>query len=104
MPGIGLAFALLGIFSIYLATFNYLADCYGPYASSALAAQSFCRNMMGGAFPLFTRQMYERLGNGEASSLLGAIAVVLTGVPWVLAVNGKKIRARSKFASSDLVK
>ena len=32
----------MGIFSIYLAVFNYLADTYHRYASSALAAQSFC--------------------------------------------------------------
>jgi len=33
----------MGIFSIYLAVFNYLADTYHRYASSALAAQSFCK-------------------------------------------------------------
>lgn len=42
-----------GIFSIYLAVFNYLADSYHRYASSALAAQSFSRNMLAGAFPLY---------------------------------------------------
>ncbi|KAI9662644.1 MAG: hypothetical protein M1831_002687 [Alyxoria varia] len=98
VPTIALAAALLGIFSVYLATFNYLADSYGPYASSAIAAQSFCRNLMGGAFPLFTEQMFVKLGIGGASSLLGGIAAVLTLVPWVLAWKGPRIRARSKFA------
>src|SRR3546814_7652455 len=42
---VGLGFALWGIYSVYLATFNYLADTYHIYASSALAAQSFCRNV-----------------------------------------------------------
>ena len=55
--------------------------------------------MMGGAFPLFTEQMYRRLGIGGASSLLGGVAVLLTIVPWILAVKGPQIRARSKFAS-----
>ena len=98
VPTIALAAALLGIFSVYLATFNYLADSYGPYASSAIAAQSFCRNLMGGAFPLFTEQMFVALGIGGASSLLGGIAAVLTLVPWVLAWKGPRIRASSKFA------
>ena len=39
------------IFHIYLSVFNYLADAYTLYASSALAAQSFARNIIGGSFP-----------------------------------------------------
>lgn len=46
-PAIAITLATMGIFSIYLAVFNYLADTYHRYASSALAAQSFCRNMLG---------------------------------------------------------
>lgn len=47
VPAIAVVLATLGIFAIYLSTFNYLADTYHRYASSALAAQSFCRNMLG---------------------------------------------------------
>lgn len=61
VPAMAVACATMGIFSVYLAVFNYLADCYGPYASSAIAAQSFCRNLMGGAFPLFTEQVSEAM-------------------------------------------
>ncbi|EKG09763.1 Major facilitator superfamily [Macrophomina phaseolina MS6] len=99
VPTIAIGLATIGIFSIYLATFNYLADVYHRYSSSALAAQSFCRNMLGGAFPLITTQMYRELGYGGASSLLGGIGAVLTVVPWVLVFYGPQIRRRSKFAS-----
>lgn len=47
VPTIAVAIATIGIFTIYLSVFNYLADTYHRYASSALAAQSFCRNMLG---------------------------------------------------------
>ena len=47
VPSIAITLATMGIFAIYLAVFNYLADTYHRYASSALAAQSFCRNMLG---------------------------------------------------------
>jgi hypothetical protein len=47
VPSIAIGIATVGIFAIYLSTFNYLADTYHRYASSALAAQSFCRNMLG---------------------------------------------------------
>jgi MFS family permease len=98
VPTIAIGFATMGIYTIYLATFNYLADSYQTYASSALAAQSFCRNMLGGAFPLVVRPLFVNLGEARAGGLLGAIATVLTVVPWVLAIFGEKIRKRSKFA------
>lgn len=42
IPTIAIGCATMGVFSVYLAVFNYLADTYHRYASSALAAQSFC--------------------------------------------------------------
>jgi hypothetical protein len=95
----GIACATMGIFSIYLATFNYLADTYHRYASSALAAQSCCRNMLGGVFPLVVTALFNNLTFQGAASLLGGLAVLLTAVPWVLVMFGPTIRARSKFAS-----
>ncbi len=47
IPTIAVGIATIGIFTIYLSVFNYLADTYHRYASSALAAQSFCRNILG---------------------------------------------------------
>jgi len=99
IPTLAVGCATMGIFSIYLAVFNYLADTYHRYASSALAAQSFCRNMLGGIFPLVTVPMFTRLTFAGASSLLGGVGALLTIVPWVLVFYGPKIRARSKFAS-----
>lgn len=99
VPAIAISIATFGIFSIYLAVFNYLADTYHRYASSALAAQSFCRNMLAGVFPLITRQMYQKMTVGGASSFLGGVGAMLTLVPWILVFYGPKIRARSKFAS-----
>ena len=42
VPSMAVGCATMGIFSIYLATFNYLADTYHRFASSAIAAQSCC--------------------------------------------------------------
>lgn len=100
VPTIGIAIATMGIFSIFLATFNYTADVYHIYASSALAASGLCRNLLGGSFPLVTKQMFRNLGFQAASGLLGGIGALLTLVPWVLYFNGPKIRARSKIAST----
>ncbi|KAK3072265.1 hypothetical protein LTR53_007117 [Teratosphaeriaceae sp. CCFEE 6253] len=99
VPTLAIGCATMGIYSIYLAVFNYLADSYGRYASSALAAQSFCRNMLAGAFPLFTKQMFTAMTYQGAGSFLGGFAALLTIVPWVLIFYGPRIRARSKLAS-----
>lgn len=99
VPAIAVAISTMGIFAIYLAVFNYLADTYHRYASSALAAQSFCRNMMGGIFPLVSKQLFNNLGFGPAASLLGGIGAALTLVPWLLVLFGSQIRSRSRLAS-----
>ncbi|KAI9150116.1 Lactose permease [Paramyrothecium foliicola] len=39
-PAVAIGSCTMGIFSIYLAVFNYLADTYQQYGSSALAAQN----------------------------------------------------------------
>ncbi|KAK6815129.1 Taurine catabolism dioxygenase TauD TfdA family protein [Aspergillus parasiticus SU-1] len=98
-PALAVGCATMGILSIYLAVFNYLADTYHRFASSAIAAQSCCRNLLGGVFPLVTHALFTNLGYPAASSLLGGIGAALTLVPWVLSFYGAKIRAKSKLAS-----
>lgn len=103
VPTLGLGCATMGILSIYLAVFNYLADIYHRYASSALAAQSFCRNIMAGAFPVFTAAMFRKMTFQGASSFLGGFAALLTVVPWILVFYGPRIRARSPIARELLM-
>lgn len=91
-------------FTIYLAVFTYLADCYGTFASSALAGQSLSRNLFGMAFPLFTTQMYASLTYHWANTLFGLLALVMSPVPFLLFWKGPALRARSKFAVSNLQK
>ncbi|RBR21208.1 hypothetical protein FVER53590_29006 [Fusarium verticillioides] len=97
-PCIALGACSMGIFSIYLAVFNYLADTYHGYASSALAAQSLCRNILGGVFPLVTASMIDSLTLQGTGGLLGGLGWLLTGIPWLLYFYGQRIRARSPFA------
>ncbi|PPQ65504.1 hypothetical protein CVT24_010800 [Panaeolus cyanescens] len=102
VPWISLAIALtlymLATFTIYLSVFSYLADCYGPFASSALAGQSLARNLAATAFPMFTTQMYARLDYKWANTLFGGIAVLMVPIPFILFFYGPKIRASSRFS------
>ncbi|KAK2039001.1 major facilitator superfamily transporter [Colletotrichum somersetense] len=97
-PAFGIGLATWGIYSVYLATFNYFADIYNQYASSALAAQSCCRNILGGIFPLVTGLLFQNLGEERAGALLGSIAAGLSIIPWTLVLYGEQIRKRSQFA------
>ncbi|KAF4341654.1 drug proton antiporter yhk8 [Fusarium beomiforme] len=97
-PAIAIGSCSMGIFSIYLAVFNYLADTYQSYASSALAAQSLCRNLIGGIFPLITARMIGSLTLNGTGGLLGGLGLFLTVIPWLLYFFGPKIRSRSLFA------
>ena len=81
-------------------TTEKMADAYGIYAASAMAAASTTRSLCGAMLPLATGPMYERLGLHWATSLLGFFSVAAAVIPWVFIKYGNGIRARSKFAQS----
>jgi len=99
VPIISVSCLTLGIFSVYLAVFNYLADTYHEYASSAIAAQSFSRNVFAACLPLAAGPMLDALGVVGMGCLLGGVCLLLSAVPWVLVMWGPRIRARSKLLS-----
>ena len=79
----------------------YVIDVYGAaVGASAAAAVAMLRSLLGGAFPLFTVQMYENLGIGWATSLLAFIVTALSVVPWLLMRYGAKLRERSHYAAA----
>ena len=76
----------------------YLVDTYqASKGAGALAANGLLRYTLGAVFPLFTLQMYRRLGIDWATSLLDFITVLLMPIPWVLFEFGKLIRAKSQY-------
>lgn len=98
VPTIALGALTMGIFSIFLATFNYMADVYQSYASSALAGAGVCRNFLAAVFPLIANRMFTKLGFQAASSLLGGVGFLLATGPILLIWFGPRIRLKSKVA------
>ncbi|KAH8691448.1 major facilitator superfamily domain-containing protein [Talaromyces proteolyticus] len=87
-----------GNLCVFVSSMQYITDTYhGSVVASAASANSLARYGFAGIFPLFTIQMYEKLGIGWASSLLGFIALALLPIPWVFFKYGPDIRARSRF-------
>ncbi|RAL14830.1 MFS transporter [Aspergillus homomorphus CBS 101889] len=88
----------MGILVIFMQGLNYIIDVYLMFANSAIAANTLIRSSLGGAFPLFATQMYNKLGVDWASSLLGFITLAMIPIPVLFFFFGKKLRAMSKFS------
>lgn len=68
------------------------------YAASAIAANTVARSACGAAAPLFTDQMFTKLGIGGGGSLIGGVAVLLAVIPFAFYKYGESIRIKSKFS------
>ncbi|GMK57561.1 hypothetical protein CspeluHIS016_0403950 [Cutaneotrichosporon spelunceum] len=91
----------VGMVLVYSSANGYLIDAFPGYVASALAAKTVVRSGMGAAMPLFIPQMYHRLTNGGAASLLGGLAIIMAMIPWAFSKWGRKIRMRSKRAAAN---
>ncbi|PPJ56276.1 hypothetical protein CBER1_00733 [Cercospora berteroae] len=97
-PAFGGWFVGFGFIFLYNSANNYLVDTYQHQAASALAAKTFLRSPWGAAVVLFTIQMYHRLGDQWASTLLAFIGLACCAIPYVFYHKGASIRRFSKFA------
>ncbi|KIH93647.1 MFS multidrug transporter [Sporothrix brasiliensis 5110] len=87
-----------GFIFLYNAANNYLVDSYQHQAASALAAKTCIRSFWGAGVVLFTSQMYDRLGDQWASSLLAFLSLACCAIPFLFWTYGARIRKRSKYA------
>lgn len=98
VPIMGLVIFVWGNVSVFIPCVLYIMDTYmATNSASAIATNGLLRYIFGAVFPLFTVQMYNRLGFQWASSLLGFVTIAVIPVPWVLFVFGEKIRRRSGY-------
>ncbi|PVH15458.1 uncharacterized protein CXQ87_003299 [Candidozyma duobushaemuli] len=91
----------IGFLSLYNPANNYIVDSYQHYAASALAAKTFVRSIWGACVPLFTMQMYHRLGDQWATSLMAFIALACCLIPYAFYIWGAKVREFSRYAYTD---
>lgn len=98
VPTISLVLVGYALTEMDTVLYGYISDSYLSYSASATAAVAFMRALLSGAFPLFTTQMFDGLGNNIAMSVLAAVATAFCIVPPVFIIYGEKIRQASKFA------
>ncbi|KAK3052232.1 hypothetical protein LTR09_006824 [Extremus antarcticus] len=97
VPTVATTFIGGGFNTIFQQCINYLVDVYGPYAASAVAANTILRSLMACALPLAAKPMFHTLGVGPGASVLGGVAALALPVPWLFRRYGLKLRKMSKF-------
>ena len=91
-----------GSFSLFLSTLTYLVNTYrAGFAASALAANGILRFTFSAVFPLFTVQIYNKLGVYWAGSVFAILSLFLLPIPWILFRYGKVLRMKSRLETSD---
>ncbi|KAF8168994.1 major facilitator superfamily domain-containing protein [Mycena galopus ATCC 62051] len=98
VPALSTVVVGVSISSIFISFLSYLVDTYVMYSASAFAANTFCRSLVAAAFPLFTVQMFTKLGVNWAATLLGGVGLLLAPSSFLFYKYGARIRANSKFA------
>ena len=70
----------------------YLVDAYTVYAASVTAASTVFRCLFGALLPLAGDAMYNALGVGWGTSVLGFISVVFLPLPLIFYRYGQPLR------------
>ena len=70
-----------GIYFVFSSSFTYLVVAYRPIAASTMASNSAMRSSFAAAFPLFSSQMYHRLGTVGATMLIAGLATAMAPLP-----------------------
>lgn len=93
--------AMLSSLLVYAGANLFMLDAYGPlYGASASSAMMLTRYSLSFAFPMFALQMFETLGAGWATSVLGFLTLAMAPIPWVFWVYGERVRRRSHYERS----
>jgi hypothetical protein len=98
VPIIGSSLFGAGIYIVILGVLQYVVDSYSSYSASALAGVILVRNLVGAGFPLFARQMYQKLGYEWASSLLAFLSILFVPIPIWWFYRGEELRLSSPWA------
>ncbi|OJD29541.1 major facilitator superfamily [Diplodia corticola] len=88
-----------GMVLVSISVINYLVDSYTVFAASVMAGNSVLRSLFGAAFPLFTTQMYQKLGIHWASSLAAFLSVLCLPFPFLFYKYGEAIHAKCKYST-----
>ncbi|AOW02336.1 major facilitator superfamily domain-containing protein [Yarrowia lipolytica] len=104
VPTIAGMLNVLGQYFIFQTVFNYLSGSYHRFIASVFAGNGLFRSGMAGAFPLFARAMFVKLGPGNfpvgfGCTVLGCLSALMILIPIVLIKYGERLKGGSKWAN-----
>ncbi|KAI1386135.1 MFS general substrate transporter [Hypoxylon trugodes] len=94
VPIIGLFPLGFGVIGVFMPTQAYIIDAYPSYAASGIAAFTVLRSVIAAFLPLCGPALFDNLGIGWGSSVLGFIGVAMIPVPMIIFKFGAKLRER----------
>lgn len=97
VPIIGTSFIGLGNMASQMPVQTYLIDAYPEHASSATAACTVLRSLVGTFLPIAGPPMYSALGYGWGNTTLALIAFLLAPISWVFYRYGETIRTNPRW-------
>ncbi|KAH9944642.1 MFS general substrate transporter [Amylocystis lapponica] len=104
VPAMGIIPIGMSVSLVFISFMTFVVDTYLQYTASAFAAMTIVRSMAGAAFPLFTVQMFHKLGIQWACTLIGLLGLLLAPMPFLFYKYGARLRSNSKYApSTDLL-
>lgn len=74
-----------------------MVDAFPQYASSATAAGTIVRSVLGALLPLAGPSMYAKLGLGWGNTLLAFLSLACLPMPFLLIKYGEHIRTHPKW-------
>lgn len=74
-----------------------MVDAYTIHAASVSAASTVFRSLLGALIPLAGNSMYDALGIGWGTSVLGFVAVAFMPMPLIFWRYGERIRESKRF-------
>ncbi len=102
-PGAAASGMFLCFSLVFYSSCFVLRLSFRTHSATAIAANGSFRYLLGAVFPLFTIQMYEKLGVHWAGSVFAFLSLGLLPIPWILFKFGHQLRKNSRIIASSQV-
>lgn len=94
VPIVGLFPLGFGVIGVFMPTQAYIIDAYPSYAASGIAAFTVLRSVIAAFLPLCGPVLFDNLGVGWGSSILGFVGVAMIPIPIVIFKFGARLREK----------
>ncbi|KAI0387455.1 MFS general substrate transporter [Hypomontagnella monticulosa] len=94
IPILGLFPLGFGVIGVFMPTQAYIIDAYPSYAASGIAAFTVLRSVIAAFLPLCGPVLFDNLGVGWGSSVLGFVGVAMIPIPMIIFKFGARLREK----------